>query len=349
MEIKSSVRNYRVLFFDGFGEALKEAAKQTNIFTVIDDNVLRLYKNEVEQHLKGPIFPIVAIEENKTYEKTGEYISQLLEAGIRKNNRLLVIGGGIVQDIGGFMASVMFRGIEYTLVPTTMLAQCDSCIGSKTSMNIGKYKNQLGTFYPPTDVLVSGQVLQTLSPGDVKSGVCEALKLAMIESRAASEKMGRSLAEGLNPKSLRAAVEQSLAIKKAFIEEDEYDRGRRNLLNYGHTFGHAFESGSGYKIPHGVAVGIGMIAANYFSWKHGLISEAEFVEARELMNPWCEEFLPEVRKLNADTLIGAMKTDKKSTGDRIGFILTRGFGKMERTFLPFEESRKLLTDWMKTV
>jgi len=349
MEIKSSVRNYKVQFAKDFSDSLKEASAIPNAYTIVDANVYRLYKDAITAHIKGPLLEIVAVEENKTYEKTGEYIRQVLEMGIRKNNQLIVIGGGIVQDIGAFMASILFRGIEYTLIPTTLLAQCDSCIGSKSSMNIANYKNQLGTFYPPTRVLVSASVLDTLTAQDLHSGICEALKLAMIESRAAAVKMGGTLKGGLNSEVLQAAVKQALEIKKVYIEEDEFDKGRRNLLNYGHTFGHAFESKSGYKIPHGIAVGIGMIAANYFSWKQGLIAEQEYREAYDLMNPWTKEFFSELKRLNVDDLIGAMKNDKKSSAGQIGFILTRGFGKMERSFMSFEDSRRLLADWLTTV
>ncbi len=349
MEIKSSARTYSVQFAKDFAESVEEASLIPNAFTVIDANVNRLYGEIIKTHLKGPILEITAVEENKTYEKTGEYIRQLLEMGIRKNNQLIVIGGGIVQDIGAFMASVLFRGIEYTLLPTTLLAQCDSCIGSKSSMNIANYKNQLGTFNPPTQVLVATSVLDTLSKQDLRSGVCEALKLAMIESREAALQMGGTLDAGLNSEALEATVKQALAIKKVYIEEDEFDKGRRNLLNYGHTFGHAFESKSGYKIPHGIAVGIGMIAANYFSWKLGMITETEFVEARDLMSPWTKEFMPELTQLKVEDLLGAMKNDKKSSAGQIGFILTRGFGKMERSFLPFEEAEQLLRSWLASL
>jgi len=349
MEIKSSQRNYKVEFTSEFAQSLKVASAIPNAYTLVDANVFRLYKDLISAHIKGPMLEIVAIEENKTYEKTGEYIRQLLESGIRKNNQLIVIGGGIVQDIGAFMASILFRGIDYTLLPTTLLAQCDSCIGSKSSMNIANYKNQLGTFYPPTRVLVSASVLETLTTQDMHSGICEALKLAMIEGRMATEKMANALKSGLGGEATQTVVRQALEIKKVYIEEDEFDKGRRNLLNYGHTFGHAFESKSGYKIPHGIAVGIGMVAANYFSWKKDMISEAEYLEVLELMNPWTKDFTSELRKLSVDDLIGAMKNDKKSSSNQIGFILTRGFGKMDRTFMPFEDSRKILSDWMKTI
>ena len=349
MVIKSSVRTYKVQFVEDFAEALSAAASQPGHFTVIDNTVYNLYKNVVDDNIKGPLLKVIAIEENKTYGQTGKFITELLGMGLRKNNSLLVIGGGIVQDIGGFMASVLFRGIEYTLVPTTLLAQCDSCIGSKTSLNIANFKNQLGTFYPPTEVIVSSSVLKTLQPHELKSGICEAMKLAMVEGPEATRQMREALKDGLKAEALRTTVGQALAIKKAFIEEDEFDKGLRNLLNYGHTFGHAFESVSGYRIPHGVAVGIGIVAANFYSWKLAMISEAEYLETLKLMRPWCQEYLPVVGSLNTDELFAAMKSDKKSTSGQVGFILTRGLGKMERVQLGTEESGQLLKDWLGTV
>ena len=344
MEIKSSHRNYKVEFNKEFADSLKIASAIPGAYTVVDANVYQLYKDLIHAHIKGPIMEIVAVEENKTFEKTGEYIRQLLESGIRKNNQLIVIGGGIVQDIGAFMASILFRGIEYTLLPTTLLAQCDSCIGSKSSMNIANYKNQLGTFYPPTRVLISNSVLKTLTRQDLNSGICEALKLAMIEGPDPTTRMANALKGGLEGEALQVVVQQALAIKKIYIEEDEFDKGRRNLLNYGHTFGHAFESQSGYKIPHGVAVGLGIMAANFFSFKRGMISEAALEESENLLKRWCGDFLPELRKLSSESLLAAMKSDKKSSKDQVGFILTRGFGKMERSFIDFQESRRLLEE-----
>lgn len=346
MRIKSVVRDYEVSYVNTFAETLQKAAQIPNVITVIDARVKELYKDDVEKYLKGPIFPIEATEENKSFEKVGSYIVELLGAGVRKNNHLLVIGGGILQDIGGFMASIMFRGIEWTLIPTTLLAQCDSCIGSKTSMNIAKFKNQLGTFYPPKSVIICNSVLQTLQPGDLASGICEGIKLAMIQGREDTQRMAEILKDGFSPETTFAVVEQSLHIKKAFIEEDEFDKGRRNLLNYGHTFGHAFESGSKYKIPHGVGVGIGMIAANYFSWKMGMISESDYRETLAILSPWCQDSFAEVRKFKAADLIPAMKSDKKSTGGQIGFILTRGYGHMERMSLDPAKAHDLLNDWL---
>lgn len=349
MEIQSSLRKYNVEFFLDLTELLRAADQLSDKITLIDSKVHQIYQSEISKFIKGPYIIIDALEENKTYEKCAVFLDEILKSGVRKNSQLLVIGGGIVQDIGGFVASILFRGINYTLVPTTMLAQSDSCIGSKTSLNIGHYKNQIGTFYPPSKVLISAGFLKTLEKNDLNSGICEALKLGMIAGPEKVSQMQLCLKDGTTPGALQSLVNLALEIKKEFIEKDEFDKGPRNLLNFGHTFGHAFESESNYQIAHGQAVGLGMLAAFYFSWRKGMIAEAEYKQSVALMTPWLGEQLALLRQLNPGQLVEVMKRDKKSGLKDLGFILSRGFGKMERFSMPVEESTALLSGWLKSI
>lgn len=348
MQIKSRVRDYSVHYFSSLDETLAGFKDSSNVITVIDSRVHELYRSVIERNLSGPMLLIEATEENKSLERIGGFVERLLESGCRKNTQLLVIGGGILQDIGGFIASVLFRGIEWSLVPTTLLAQCDSCIGSKTSINISKYKNQLGTFYPPKDVLITNDVLSTLEWRDLSSGVCEALKLAMIDGAHAVKKMTAALDCELKPSNLVPVIQQALEIKKTFIEEDEFDKGRRNLLNYGHTFGHAFESASNYAIPHGIAVGLGMDAATFFAWKLGLLGKSDWLNVRQIMAPWCGAYRKELNAFAVGDLMKAMKSDKKSSNNQVGFILSEGFGRMKRQLIDFERTEVLLTGFLST-
>lgn len=346
MKIKSSVRDYDVRFVSKFEEALGAAANEPNLVTLIDSKVLELYKSEVEKILPQPFFAIDALETNKSFDRIGETITKLLEMGIRKNSQLLVVGGGILQDIGGFIASILYRGVDWTLIPTTLLAQCDSCIGSKTSVNIAKFKNQLGTFYPPKSVLISSDVLKTLSKDDLDSGACEALKLAAIDSATSIETMKDAIKSGLAEATLKSLVHQSLQIKKRFIEEDEHDRGPRNLLNYGHTFGHAIESVTNYEIPHGIAVGLGIEAATFFSMQLGFVSAEHYRAVLAGFAPMTNRFRGQVQSLSAQDLVGVMKTDKKNTSSDITFILTKGFGVMFKHQLAQVEAGRLLKDFL---
>jgi 3-dehydroquinate synthase len=346
MDITSYIRKYKVNFCLTLRDCLEKYSKDENAFALIDSNVYRLYKEEIVNsfHLNNIII-IDALETNKSFERIGEYIVKLLEINFRKNSQLIVVGGGVLQDIGGFISSILYRGVTWSLIPTTLLAQCDSCIGSKTSLNILNFKNQLGTFYPPTEINICTEVIQTLTKEDISSGVCEALKLAMIESEIQVDEMSKSLS--IKDKlSYLNIVKQCLTIKKKYIEEDEMDKGIRNLLNYGHTFGHAFESTSAYIIPHGIAVGIGIIAANYFSYRMNLQLEEDYRRSFNLIIPWVRSHISIVKTLNIDSLLNIMKSDKKNTSNQIGFVLTRGYGKMERIYLNYDSAKELLKEFI---
>ena len=229
---------------------------------------------------------IEASEGAKSLDALGPHVEWLLRSGFRRDCLLLVIGGGVLQDLSCFIASTLFRGVGWTLIPTTLLAQCDSCIGSKSSINVGPYKNQMGTFYPPHQVLLAFDVLKSLPPDEIRSGLGEIIKLHLIEGEDAVTRLRPKLAGfEADPKLMREMVWDSLTIKKRFIEEDEYDKGIRNLLNYGHTFGHAYESATHYAIPHGISVTLGVLTATFFSAELGWVSADYFQSLRELARP----------------------------------------------------------------
>ena len=162
------------------------------------------------------------------------------------------------------MASVLYRGVGWIYVPTTLLAMADSCIGGKTSLNLGSRKNLLGTIYPPNRVIVHAPFVNTLSGDDFASGVGEIVKLHMLGGAGHAEELRAILPALMSRETsvVHRATRTSLEVKRDFIEEDEFDRGRRNLLNYGHCFGHALEAASDFAIPHGLAVVVGMRLAD---------------------------------------------------------------------------------------
>ncbi|MGV2387507.1 MAG UNVERIFIED_CONTAM: hypothetical protein LVR29_01675 [Microcystis novacekii LVE1205-3] len=167
-----------------------------------------------------------------------------MELGFRKDCTLLVIGGGVIQDIGCFIASVLFRGIKWILIPTTLLAQCDSCIGSKSSINIQNFKNQIGTFYPPHEIILVFSVLKTLPSDEIRSGLGEIIKLNLLVGQSEVKQMKINLQKlSSDFLEIQNLILDALNIKRRYIERDEFDKGVRNILNYGHTFGHAYEIG----------------------------------------------------------------------------------------------------------
>src|SRR5581483_3202456 len=196
---------------------------------------------------------------------------------IRRNHVLVAIGGGIIQDITCFLAATMLRGLPWNFIPTTLLAQADSCIGSKSSINAGEAKNILGTFTPPARVDVSTRFLKTLDERDIRSGIGEMLKVHAIEGPQSFDQIAHDYENILSDDSVMLHyIRRSLDIKKRIIEIDEFDRGPRNVMNYGHSFGHAIESATDFAVPHGIAVTLGMDLANYTAVRTGRTGEAFF-------------------------------------------------------------------------
>ena len=179
-------------------------------------------------------------------------ISKLVDLKTNINTKLVVIGGGILQDLVGFSASVYARGIEYILVPTTLLSQADSCIGGKTSINFNSKKNLIGTFYPPTSIVICTKFLNTLSSLDYISGLGEIYKFHILQNKIPSFSSNSQI---------ESMILDSLKYKIDILSRDEFDKGERKFLNFGHTFGHALEFTSDHKIPHGVAVILGSMIA----------------------------------------------------------------------------------------
>jgi 3-dehydroquinate synthase len=333
-------------------QASVRAASGASVFYLVDQRVRELYPEAFsEVDAAGRLLSVMASEEQKTYERLVPLFLNLIERGIRRNTTLCVVGGGVLQDIGCFIASVLFRGLRWELVPTTLLAQCDSCIGSKSSLNIGPYKNQLGTFYPPHRVLMTFSVLRTLSRDEIRSGLGEAIKLHLIAGPDAFARLRSRLALlPADPADLAPEILDCLLIKKAYIEKDEFDLGVRNLLNYGHTFGHAFESATNFAIPHGIAVTLGISAATYISERLGWVPAGYADSLDAFLKTYFEPFERELATVAPSALQMALGKDKKNVGKELTCILTRGEGRMEKLALGLEEQvMPWLLDWVKKV
>ncbi len=345
LEIKSSFGGYRVHFLDSLKDCLTRAMV-AGAFFFVDEKVYQLYRADFDQCEIKPIL-WMAREEKKTFAALEEAYNLLSEVGFKKNSRLVVVGGGILQDAGGFVASTLYRGVPWDLIPTTLLAQADSCIGAKTSVNLTRAKNLIGTFSAPQSVFLTPRVLKTLSPGDIRSGLCEAVKLGMVESGETVAWMRERLPQALELHGLEDFLHRALSIKKRYIEEDEFDRGVRNILNYGHTFGHAFESITQYAIPHGVAVGIGIEAAEFFSLRLGMTSDDHYRDVQATMKPLISVERAQLKKFKAPELVKIMKSDKKNTSADITFILSRGYGKLVKHPLPAAQAENLLEEYLQ--
>jgi len=348
--VNSKVRGlYHIHFIEDIKKSLASITKENNLIFIIDEKVSILFKEELSiissncRHIL-----IKSSEGNKTINYTQEVIRELIKVNVRKDDTLIAIGGGITQDIVTFIASILFRGLEWKFYPTSLLAQCDSCIGSKSSINFDQYKNLIGTFNPPSEIFIYAGFLNTLTESEIRSGIGEMLHYYFTEGISLAQEVSDKFYELLtNRNILTYFISNSLRIKKKIIEIDEYDTSIRHIFNYGHTFGHALEAITDYSIPHGQAISLGMDLANYISLQKQMISKDQFDEMHAILIKNIPSFT--FTKNNLDSYINALAKDKKNKGNKLGCILTYGAGKVEKVFVDIDENlRKLILDYSQT-
>ena len=322
MIIKSSTKNYEVNIDTTLSSA-KNLTLDKTCFVVIDKTVYNIYKDSLFTQIPASqLYLIDAIEEKKTVETALEICEIMTNIPAKRNAKLISFGGGIVQDVTGFVANILYRGIHWIFYPTTLLAACDSCIGGKTSLNYKNFKNLLGTFFPPDEIRICSPFFESLSDRDFQSGLGEVVKfnIMFVESGITNiENNIDALLKRDNDKLLEF-VNSSLSFKKNFIEEDEFDRGVRIHLNFAHTFGHAFETVSQYAIPHGTAVAMGTIVANQISLMRGQLSEEKVLRVEKVL--WKIIHIDaEHMQINMDEIIKAIHKDKKQIGNDLTAVL----------------------------
>jgi 3-dehydroquinate synthase len=328
LTISSLQYTYTVDEVSSLGEAVAAATAGDRPHLLVDDFFAT---HPAFRALQDDALFVRANEESKSFAALEPVYAWLHGRRFRRNDTLVAVGGGVVQDIACFVASTFMRGVRWNFVPTTMLAQCDSCIGSKSSINLGAHKNQLGTFFPPRRIFLTDEAVKTLPPDEVRSGLGEAVKLHLL----AGEVEFRWIARELDPRAaqtlaLMPIVWACLRLKKPVIELDEFDRGSRNLLNYGHTFGHAFEAATSFGIPHGIAVSLGMAAATHVSWQLGLVDDVHFRDVVSVLRPLFDPYQGQLFAFRGSDFVDRMRHDKKNDDDNVTCILTSGFGAMAK-------------------
>lgn len=332
MKIKSYTGKYEVFSHSGSIEAVFNS--QESIHLIVDQNIVKLYPEVKTLTEKYNTVLIEATERNKSFDRMSDYIDKLLAFGIKKNHRIVAFGGGITQDITCFIATNLFRGIKWDFFPTTLLAQVDSCIGSKSSINYGKYKNLIGNFYPPKRIFINLNFLETLSPDEIKSGIGEMIKVHAIAGVEHLQDLLNSYDQLTDKSVMQKFMKQSLEFKKVLIELDEFDVAERNVMNYGHSFGHAIESATDFGIPHGIAVTIGMDVSNFVAFQKGHVSKDFFENTHRLL-------LKNIGKYNSykipfEPFWSALALDKKNLSNQLGVILFSREQRVERQY--FERS-----------
>ena len=265
-------------------------------------------------------------ETHKTMPSVEKLLRQIIAAGGDRGSLLLALGGGIVGDVGGFVAAIFMRGIPYVQVPTTFLSQVDSSVGGKTGVNLPEGKNLVGCFHHPIAVFADTDVLGTLPERELRAGLMESVKAGIIRDRALLRFMEEHADDILHrdTKALEKVIAASIRMKAGVVHRDERENGLRMILNFGHTVGHAIEQATRYKVLlHGEAVGWGMIAAICLARRRGTISLPQFQRMERIIHFYGE--LPPL-KLRAAKLIAATGSDKKNVGGVRRFVLPMGIG-----------------------
>lgn len=318
-------------------EETKSLDKPSHI-VIADQKVAQLwYSNQ-----SNGVLLIEALEKNKTLFGCARLIEELRSKGASRETHLYAFGGGIVQDLSTFCASVYMRGLKWTYMPTTLLGMVDSCIGGKSSINVGPYKNIAGNFYPPQKIVIDIKFCKTLALAEYLAGLCEAVKICFAASGSEFEDYLKIFSEpssDLSEQEILQVVILSLHTKKRFIEEDEFDNGSRLLLNFGHTFGHAIEAGTNFSITHGIAVGIGMLAELQFG--NILNSSSNTPDRVNKLDRYIKRLLVNIpgvvkslKSLDLDAAMMAFKSDKKHNAQEYVVVVANKTGYLERIRVP---------------
>jgi 3-dehydroquinate synthase len=333
VEVRLGERSYTVAIgvglLDRAGELLTPYAPSGRIVAVSDENVwaaqgARLLASGLD------VVPVLVPpgESSKSWAQLQALSDRLLELGVERGDAILAFGGGMVGDLAGFAASIFKRGCSYVQIPTSLLAQVDSSVGGKTAINSAAGKNLIGAFHQPAAVLIDPSTLDTLPERELSAGYAEVVKYGLIGDPgffAWCEANASGLLEGDEAARLHA-IETCVRAKAAIVAEDERETtGRRALLNFGHTFGHALEAESGFAILHGEGVALGMALAFRFSAERGLCEAAEAERVAAHLEAACLPARPQ--GVSAKRLVEHMASDKKASGGRVPFILARGIGK----------------------
>jgi 3-dehydroquinate synthase len=272
-----------------------------------------------------PVIWIEATEEAKSLPATLSVFVALKQAGFGRGSHLAAIGGGVVQDIATFVASLYMRGIGWSYAPTTFLGMADSCLGGKSSINVGSYKNLIGNFHPPTRIDILPAFARTLPQVEMACGAAEAAKIAFCRGNSTFrtyEQLASPLLDGSwNERQLAELIHATLAVKQWFIETDEFDRAERRLLNFGHTWGHALESATDFAIPHGLAVAVGMMAAILFL-ADGPAQPSSSRLFQHCLVLLCPVLIREqLNGFDADRFLKALRADKKHSAGQLHLIV----------------------------
>ena len=313
---------------------MKEKGLYGKAVIITDSNVKGLYATALAEGVTHAGFAVTVLEvpageEQKSLETAGRLYQSLTELYAERTTTILALGGGVVGDMAGFVAATYMRGVPLVQVPTTLLAQVDSSIGGKTGIDFGRLKNVIGAFYQPELVVADMDTLKTLPEVELANGFAEVIKNAVVRNRELFNylEVNMAKARGLHPSVMENIVLEAARAKAEIVAKDEKETGLRAILNYGHTVGHAVEAISNFRLKHGQAVAIGMMAAAKISRRMGLLQENELVRLEEVITQaGLPTKMPDLTRDEKEKLLEVIKHDKKVLNGKVRFVLLKSIG-----------------------
>ncbi|MGC2061747.1 MAG: 3-dehydroquinate synthase [Thermodesulfovibrionales bacterium] len=354
LKVELGERSYPIIIANGtlagIGNALAESGYRGRLALISNPTVHDLYGKSVAASLKGAGFDLFEIlvpdgEEHKSLASAEMIYTELLKSRLDRKSTLVALGGGVIGDLTGFVASTFMRGIDFIQVPTTLLAQVDSSVGGKTGVNHSLGKNMIGTFWQPRLVWIDVATITTLPRRDFLSGLAEVIKYGVIwdEEFFCFLEREREKILGLDSATLVRLISRSCEIKAEVVSKDERESGLRAILNYGHTIGHAVETATGYtRYLHGEAVAIGMLSAALLARLLGLIDRQQTDRIGALIRSYgLPVVIPDT--VGVDDLLSCMQLDKKTVSGALTFILPEKIGavRIEKGVVP-DDIRKAI-------
>lgn len=326
--------------------------KNKKLFIITDENVAKLYLKELTNYLSDYntyYFVVKPGEKAKSLEVASEVYNEMLKLNCDRETTIISLGGGVVGDLSGFIASTYMRGTKFIQIPTTLLSQVDSSVGGKVAINFNGYKNLIGNFYNPNAVIIDLKVLETLNKRQFRSGLGEIVKYGFISDYRIIEEFRDNYNELLNFNLdiLLPLVKKSIIIKKKIVELDERDNNIRKILNFGHTIGHGIESLENFnRYTHGEAVSLGIVYESMIAYNLGLICKSYYDEIKSIIKMLIK--LEDFNENEIKSIISKIKKDKKCVNGKINIILPVDIGKvMINNDVAIDYIMKILKDGIK--
>ena len=282
------------------------------IVIITDDFIPKIYLNTIKEKMINPvIFEVPQGEKSKSMEIAYSIINEMIESKVSRKCLIIALGGGVIGDLAGFISSIYMRGVDFIQIPTTLLSQIDSSVGGKVGINSEGMKNAIGTFYHPKLVIIDPSTLKTLSKRETNNGIAEMIKYGMIADKSLFlDLLSKNIFDNIE-----LYIEKCINIKKDLVVKDVFDKGERQLLNFGHTIGHAIEQYSKYTLLHGESISIGM---SLMSKKYKYYSD--------LMKLLQKYSLPHNYEYNNDEIFNYIRNDKKASNDKLNIVLVNEIG-----------------------